>query len=155
MIDVCGCGCGAVIDRHHPDPFFRYPQCQRLWLWSLHLPEGERVTRRAEMRFFHELWVCEPWASQMDFYDHVSLPALRQVANGVLQDIDVDLRLFTSDEVEDYMRVLVYRWWRMRSEFGYLRAWDLVPEWVLIERDTSDYWRKFLETRAATLAVSG
>ena len=155
-IEWCGCGCGSVILPHDPDPFFKGPQCQRLWLWSINLPEGEQATRRAEMRFFHELWVCEPWHRQVDFYDHVSVAGLRGVANGILQDVDLDFRLFGVDEEENWMRVVVYRWNEIRQARGeYRRPTQLLPEWALLSQETGTYWRDRLGARAAVLAVSG
>lgn len=151
MTEQCGCGCGEEITCLDPDPFFKRYPCQRLWMWSRTLPEGEQATRRAEMRYFHELWMCEPWSQIVEFHPTASLDMLRGVANGVLQDIDADFRLFNWDEMEDVMRVLVYRYWRLTNHPGFLRMHDLVPSWVLVERDPTDYWKR--QAAAATAPV--
>lgn len=148
MNELCGCGCAEQITPADPDPFFKRYPCQRLWLWSQALPEGERATRRAEMRFFHELWMCEPWSRIVEFHDAVDLHMLRQVANVVLQDIDANFRPFNWDETEDVMRMLVYRYWRLTDRPGFLRMPDLVPPWLLVERDSSGSWKH--EVAAAT-----
>lgn len=45
---VCACGCGYVIEPHHPDPDFRFKHCGDLWRESLAHPEPEAW--RAEQR---------------------------------------------------------------------------------------------------------
>lgn len=31
---ICQCGCGELIRSHHPDPYFRWQNCQQLWRMS-------------------------------------------------------------------------------------------------------------------------
>lgn len=141
---------------HDPDPFFKGPQCQRLWLYSQRLPEGEQASWRAEKRFFHELVLCQNWRMVIDFYPEVSVHYLRGVANGILQDVDFDFRLFGEDEEENWMRVVVHRWNEIQKARGeYRHPTQLLPEWAMLSQETGTYWRDRLGARAAVLAVSG
>lgn len=136
MTSLCECGCGQEISPLDPCPFFKKQSCQRLWMWSQHVPEHEQARKRSEMRFFHELWTGVRWSEVFDFFDHASLPWACAVANTQLGSVASNLvpfRLDRPEEEQDALRVAVYRWNVLvaaNDNMDYLREEDMLPDWV-------------------------
>lgn len=68
MSDLCVCGCGYEIRPEHPDPDFRFQQCQRLWLASWYQPQPE-LWRFEQRLTFMLLQQNADWAHAS--YDYV------------------------------------------------------------------------------------